>query len=61
MSQYKSSWPADQQHDPAYVSFFEKFYKVSDTPDAHDDYADSFTSDATVIMASKKVEGRDGR
>ncbi|TKX27601.1 hypothetical protein C1H76_0025 [Elsinoe australis] len=60
MSQYKSSWPASQQHDPAYVSFFEKFYQVSDTPDAHDEYADSFTPDATVIMASKKVEGRDG-
>ncbi|KAF4555508.1 Hypothetical protein D9617_2g054690 [Elsinoe fawcettii] len=59
MAQYKSSWPSNLENDPAYVSFFENFYKISDTPDAHDQYADQFTSDATLIMASKKVQGRD--
>ncbi|PNS18702.1 hypothetical protein CAC42_5241 [Sphaceloma murrayae] len=59
MSQYQASWPSGQQHDPAYVSFFENFYKISDTPDAHDEYVNQFTSDATLIMASKKVAGKD--
>ncbi|KAG8628460.1 hypothetical protein KVT40_004333 [Elsinoe batatas] len=59
MSQYKSSWPSNLENDPAYVSFFENFYKISDTADAHEEYANQFTSDATLIMASKKVQGKD--
>lgn len=59
MSNYTSQWP-DVQSDPAYKQFFEQFYAISDTPDAHDKYADQFTKDATLIMASKKAEGRSG-
>jgi len=40
-------------------AFFEEFYKTSDTPDAHEKYADSFTKDATLVMASKKGVGRE--
>ncbi len=46
--------------DDGIKSFFEEFYKTSDTPDAHDKYADFFTEDATLVMASKKGVGREG-
>lgn len=43
--------------DPRAVAFFDTFYKTSDTPTAHEQYAKSFLPDATLIMASKKVAG----
>ena len=46
--------------DPSIPQFFEKFYRISDTPDAHSEYVDSFTDDATMIMASKKGVGKEG-
>lgn len=42
------------------MKFFEEFYKISDTSDAHERYADSFTRDGTIVMASKRGEGREG-
>jgi len=45
--------------DDGIKTFFEEFYNTSDTPDAHDKYADSFTQDATLVMASKKGVGRE--
>jgi hypothetical protein len=57
---YKSEYPAGVQVDDGIKAFFEEFYKTSDTPDAHEKYADSFTGDATLVMASKKVAGREG-
>lgn len=59
MTSYASEYP-NVPFDPSYKNFFEHFYKTSDTPDAHDKYADAFTQDATLIMASKKAQGRDG-
>ena len=38
----------------------EELSKTSDTPDAHERYADSFLKDATIVMASKKAISRDG-
>lgn len=58
---YKSGFPAGVQVDDGIKSFFEEFYKTSDTPDAHEKYADSFTEDATLVMASKKGVGRHGK
>jgi hypothetical protein len=58
--QYKSEYPAGLQIDDGIKAFFEDFYKTSDTPDAHEKYADSFTKDATLVMASKVGKGRDG-
>ncbi|KAI5210264.1 hypothetical protein E4T38_02040 [Aureobasidium subglaciale] len=60
MSSYTSEYPADDEFDPAYKAFFESFYETSDTPDAHERYSKQFTQDATLIMASKKVQGREG-
>ncbi|KAI9658893.1 MAG: hypothetical protein M1821_001853 [Bathelium mastoideum] len=57
MSTYAVEVPNDVQFDPQFRGFFEEFYAISDTPGAHEKYADQFTSDATVIMASKKVQG----
>lgn len=57
---YRSAIPPGIQLDEGIRSFFETFYKTSDTPDAHDAYADSFTEDADFVMASKKARGRDG-
>jgi hypothetical protein len=55
-SSYISSYPTTP-FNPAYAQFFSSFYKISDTPDAHAKYASQFTSDATLIMASKRCEG----
>ena len=59
MSQYTSQFP-DIPVDPALKAYFEEFYKTSDTPEAHEKYAESFTEDATLVMASKTVKGRSG-
>jgi hypothetical protein len=57
---YKSDYPQGVQVDDGIKAFFEEFYKTSDTPDAHEKYADSFTKDATIIVASKKAVGSEG-
>lgn len=46
---------------PEIKAFFERFYAISDTPDDHEKYADMFTENAKLIMASNAVEGRDGK
>ena len=60
-SSYKSEYPASIPVDEGIVKFFEIFYETSDTPSAHERYAESFTKDATLIMASKKSQGHKGR
>lgn len=57
---YSSQYPPGVEVDAGIKQFFEEFYKTSDTPEAHEKYADSFTGDATLIMASKKGVGREG-
>lgn len=59
MSQYQSSFP-DVPVKSEVKSFFEEFYKISDTPDAHEKYAEQFTNNAKLIMASNEVNGRPG-
>ncbi|KAJ4304750.1 hypothetical protein N0V90_000278 [Kalmusia sp. IMI 367209] len=56
MASYTSDYPAIP-FDPAFKKFFEDFYAISDNPDAHDAYVQSFTKDAALIMASKKAQG----
>jgi hypothetical protein len=56
---YKFSCPPNLDVDPGIVAFFEKFYEVSDTPPAHEEYADSFTQDATFQIGIKQVKGKD--
>ncbi|OAL53087.1 hypothetical protein IQ07DRAFT_533759 [Pyrenochaeta sp. DS3sAY3a] len=58
MSSYASDYPS-LDFDPAYRQFFESFYAISDTPDAHNEYIKNFTKDATLIMATKKAVGSD--
>ena len=57
---YKSEYPQGVEIDDGIKTFFEEFYKTSDTPHIHEKYADSFTENATLIMASKKGVGREG-
>jgi hypothetical protein len=57
---YAAEYPTGIEVDDDIKLYFEEFYKTSDTPDAHEKYADSFTKDATLVMASKKAIGRDG-
>lgn len=59
MDQYKSSYPSTPEVPSSLRQFFEIFYKISDTPEAHEKYVDCFTKDAVFIMASAKVEGSD--
>jgi hypothetical protein len=59
MTSYASSYPSIS-FDPAYKQFFENFYAISDDPKAHEQYAEQFTQDATLVMASKRVKGTAG-
>lgn len=59
MSSYKSDYPS-VDFDPAYKAFFEQFYQISDTPDAHEIYAEQFSKSARLVMASRTVNGRAG-
>ncbi|KAK1763941.1 hypothetical protein QBC33DRAFT_548381 [Phialemonium atrogriseum] len=56
---YKSQYPFGVEVESSIVEFFERFYRVSDTPGAHDEYVDMFTNDATFILASKSSRGRE--
>lgn len=58
---YASEYPPGDKFDPEYKAFFERFYQTSDTPDVHEEYSKQFTEDATLIMASKKAQGRNGK
>ncbi|KAI9745891.1 MAG: hypothetical protein M1818_000572 [Claussenomyces sp. TS43310] len=56
---YSSEYPPGVTIDDGIVKFFETFYTTSDTPAAHDQYADSFSRNATFIVASKTMQGHD--
>lgn len=60
MDRYESSYPSTPHVPPSLRHFFETFYRVSDTPEAHDEYVECFTNDGVVIMASARAEGSDG-
>jgi len=57
---YTSQYPAGVQFDADYKTFFERFYQISDTPDAHEEYSKQFTANAKLVMASKEVNGTNG-
>ncbi|KAK3068216.1 hypothetical protein LTR53_014403 [Teratosphaeriaceae sp. CCFEE 6253] len=58
MGQYTAEVSDDGLVRPEIRSYFETFYATSDTPDGHEKYAASFTTDAKLIMASNAVQGR---
>lgn len=57
---YASEYPPNISVADGIKLFFEAFYQTSDTPEAHEKYVEFFTEDATAVMASKKVVGREG-
>lgn len=61
MSQYTASVPGDGQVREEIKAFFEKFYQVSDSPSAHDEYATFFTKNGVLIMGPNETSGRDCR
>lgn len=63
-----ASVPSDGSIPPEIVEYFSKFYQFSDSPPSsapttgggnHEEYADFFTPDGTIIMASNRVQGRE--
>lgn len=40
--------------------FFEEFFRISDTPDVHEQYTRNFAENATFILASNTSKGREG-
>jgi hypothetical protein len=60
MSQYTAAVPDDGQVKPEIRSFFEEFYKRSDTPGDHERYAQSFAKSGKLIMGPNEANGRDG-
>ena len=58
MSFYVSEYP-NVDFDPVFKRFYEEFYSISDTPDAHEKYMQQFTKDATLNMASKTAKGHE--
>ena len=54
---YAANFPSFQ-FDPAIKTFYESFYAASDKPDVIESYADFFTPDASLTMASRSVTGR---
>jgi hypothetical protein len=60
MNSQASQYPPAVEFDPEYKKFFENFYATSDRAEAHEEYAQCFTKDAVLVMASKRVVGREG-
>ncbi len=60
-SSYTSEHPSGINIPPEALEFFQAFYRTSDTPDAHQQYANMFTEDATFILASKLSTGHGGK
>lgn len=57
---YESAYPPAVPVDAGIRAFLEQFYRISDMPDAHERYTEQFAAGATLVMASKKVVGREG-
>ncbi|KAI9050019.1 hypothetical protein LZ554_006164 [Drepanopeziza brunnea f. sp. 'monogermtubi'] len=49
----------DNTIDDGIKAFLADFYRISDTPDAHDPYAAQFAAAATLVMASRRGVGRE--
>lgn len=59
VSAYASVYLTDVAYDPATPAFVEKMFATADSPDAHEEWADLFTSDATIQVGPKIFQGRD--
>ncbi|KAI7977851.1 hypothetical protein EIK77_009391 [Talaromyces pinophilus] len=54
------SSPVSSERASTLKSFMSSFYTTSDNPTAHNEYANFFTKNATLIMGGKRVDGFDG-
>ena len=54
------SSPVSSERASTLKAFMSSFYTTSDNPTAHDEYANFFTKNATLIMGGKRADGFDG-
>ena len=47
-------------NDSAVKDLIEEYYETSNNPDAHEEYSQLFTENATFQIASEKATGRSG-
>lgn len=59
MSQYSAEVPNDGSVRPEIKTYFEKFYAISDSSGAHEEYAKYFTKNGKLIMGPNEVSGQD--
>lgn len=59
-SQYVAAVPSEDLVRPEIQAYFQNFYQISDTPEAHQEYSEQFTDNARLIMASNEANGREG-
>lgn len=57
MGQYTASVPSDGTVKPEIKDFFERFYAVSDDPEAHEEYSKQFTDNGILIMGPNESNG----
>lgn len=60
MSHHQAEVPADGSVKQDVRAFFEQFYLLSDTPEAHQEYANQFTENGVLIMIGDRRNGRQG-
>lgn len=60
MSKYTASVPPGGQVRPEIQTFFEEFYKITDSPDDHERYINMFTTDAKYLMGVNEFNGLNG-
>ena len=46
--------------DPKVKDFLAQYYKVSNDPEAHDEYTDLFIANGEFSMNAKKAKGKEG-
>ena len=54
------SSPVSSERASTLKSFMSSFYTTSDNSTAHDEYANFFMKNATLIMGGKRADGFDG-
>ena len=59
-SQYTAETPTGDLVPKSIVNFFERFFKISDSPEQHEEYAGCFTEEGVMVHASSRIEGREG-
>ena len=60
-SQYEPQYPPGSDIDQKCKDFISNFYRISDLPDAHVEYAAQFADDAVFVIRGKEAVGNEGK